>query len=156
MGYTLHSNPDDTSQSDLGYALQSDADHRVMLVTMGGIVTETSAMAAVAAIRQFMATHGPYSGIVDLSGIEKVSVRTDFVWYIAAKPPAIPDGMARIVVAPRPDVYGLSRMFQILRDNRGAYQEVVHTLKQAFDILGLESPHFRPVVLSASPDKIAA
>ena len=140
----------------MDYTLQSDPDHRVMLVTLGQIVTETSALAALAAIEQFMATHGPHSGIVDLSAIEKVCVRTDFVWYIAAKPSAIPDGMARILVAPRPDVYGLSRMFQILRDNRGAYQEVVRTLKEAFELLGLESPHFRPVILSDSPGKIAA
>jgi len=140
----------------MDYTLQSDPDHRVMLITMGEIVTEASALAARDAIEQFMATYGPHSGIADLSGIEKVYVKADFVWYLAAKPPAIPDGMSRIVVAPRPDIYGLSRMFQTLRDNRGAYQEVVHTLKEAFDLLGLESPHFRPVVLVPDPGKIAA
>ena len=57
----------------------------------------------------------------------------------------IPVGMSRIAVAPRLDIYGMSRMFQVLREGRGAYLEVVHTLKEAFDLLGLQSPHFSPV-----------
>ena len=127
-----------------------------MLITMGRIVTEASVLAARDAVERFMATYGPHSGIADLSGIEKVYVKADFVWFLAAKPPAIPEGMLRILVAPRLDIYGLSRMFQTLRENRGAYQEVVHTLKEAFELLGLESPHFRPVVLAPGPSKIAA
>jgi hypothetical protein len=138
------------------YALECDPDHRLVLITMGRIVTERSALAALAAVEQFMVTHGPHSVIADLSAIEKLCVRADFVWYIAARSPAIPDGMARIVAASRPDVYGLSRMFQTLRDNRGAYQDVVRTLEEAFKLLNLESPHFRPVVLSGSRGKIAA
>jgi hypothetical protein len=38
-------------------------------------------------------------------------------------------------------------MFQLLRDSRGSYLEVVHTLKEAFELLGMESPHFRTVAL---------
>jgi hypothetical protein len=55
--------------------------------------------------------------------------------------------MSRIAVAPRTDIYGVSRMFQLLRDSRGSYLEVVHTLKEAFELLGMESPHFRTVAL---------
>jgi len=126
-----------------------------MLVTWGEIVTETSALAARAAVQQFMAIQGPHSAIADLSRVEKVRITANFVWFVAAKPPAVPRGMPLILVAPRPDVYGLSRMFQTLRDNMGVYQEVVRTLKEAFDLLGLESPHFGPVDL-AGPGKIAA
>ena len=61
----------------------------------------------------------------------------------------IPDGMARVAVASRDEVYGVSRMFQILRENRGAYLEVVHTLKEAFELLGLQSPRFRNVASAA-------
>jgi hypothetical protein len=39
----------------------------------------------------------------------------------------------------------MSRMFQILRDNRGGYLDVVHTLQEAFELLGLESPQFRTI-----------
>jgi hypothetical protein len=126
-----------------------------MLITLGKIATETSVLAARDAVEQFMAAHGPHSGIADLSGVEKVYVKADFVWFLAAKPSAIPHGMSLVVVAPRLDVYGLSRMFQTLRDNRGIHQVVVRTLKEAFELLGLETPHFKPVDF-AGPGKIAA
>jgi hypothetical protein len=137
------------------YTLQVDPDHRVLLVTLGSVVTEASVLAAYTAVEEFMSTHGPLSGITDLSGVEKLNVRADFIWFLVKKPPAIPEGMWRIAVAPRPDIYGISRMFQILRDNQGAYVEVVHTLKEAFTLLDLESPHFTPVDLVTDPSKIA-
>jgi hypothetical protein len=140
----------------MDYTLQVDPDHRVLLVTLGKVVTEASVLAAYTAVEQFMALHGPHSGITDLSGVEKFHVKADFVWFLATKPPAVPGKMSRIVVAPRLDVYGLSRMFQTLRDNQGVCLEVVHTLMEAFELLGLELPHFTPVDLVVNPGKIAA
>ena len=44
----------------------------------------------------------------------------------------IPDGMARVVVASRPAIYGVSRMFQIIRDNQSSSLEIVrHTRRGA-------------------------
>jgi len=131
----------------MDYTLRADSEHRVLLVMLAGIVTEASALAAYRAVERFIATQGPHSGITDLSGVERFDVSTDFVWRLAAEPPMIPNGMSRIVVAPRPGVYGLSRMFQILRDNRDSYLEVVRTLNEAFQLLGLASPQFTTVDL---------
>ena len=131
----------------MDFSLQSDSEHRVLLVTLGKIVTEASALAAYAAVEQFIVAEGPHSGITDLSGVEKLNVSSDFIRCLAAKAPMIPDGMSRILVAPRTDLYGVSRMFQLLRDSRGSYLEVVRTLKEAFELLGIKSPHFRTVAL---------
>jgi hypothetical protein len=46
-------------------------------------------------------------------------------------------------------------MFQLLRDSRGSYLEVVHTLKEAFELLGLESPHFSTIVWPQVPAAIS-
>jgi len=129
------------------YTLQAEPEHRVVLVTLGKIITEAVALAAYSAVERFIATQGPHAGITDLSGVEKLDVSADFVWRLAAKPPMIPDGMQRIVVAPRTDIYGVSRRFQIMRDNRDNYLDVVHTLSEAFQLLGLTSPQFRTVAL---------
>lgn len=127
------------------YTLQADPEHRVVLVTMGKVVTEESALAAYTAVEQFIAAQGPHSGITDLSEVEKLRVSADFVWCLAAKAPMIPDGMSRVAVAPRRDIFGMTRMFQILRDNRGSSLDIVHTLQEAFERLGLESPQFRRI-----------
>ena len=127
------------------YTLQADPEHRVVLVTLGKVVTEESALAAYTAVEQFIATQGPQSGITDLSEVKKLRVSADFIWFLAAKAPMIPDGMSRVAVAPRTDIFGMSRMFQILRDNRGSCLDVVRTLQEAFERLGLESPQFRTI-----------
>jgi len=129
------------------FTLQSDSEHRVLLITLGKIVTEASALATYTAVEQFIAAEGPHSGITDLSGVEKLNVSSDFIRFLAAKPPMIPDGMSRIAVAPRTDIYAVSRMFQLLRDSRGRSLEVLRTLKEAFELLGMESPHFKTVAL---------
>ena len=129
----------------MDYTLQADPEHRVVLVTLGSVVTEESGLAAYRAVEQFIAANGPHSGITDLSGVKKLRVSTNFVWRLAERPPMIPDGMERVVVAPQPAIYGVSRMFQIIRDNRNRYLQVVHTLDEAFKILGLESPLFRMI-----------
>jgi hypothetical protein len=113
-----------------------------VLVTLGKVVTEKSALAAYSAVERFIAAHGPHSGITDLSGVEELGVSADFVWKLAAKPPMIPDGMVRIAVAPRPGLYGMGRMFQMLRENRNSSLEVVRSLQEAFNLLGLSDPHF--------------
>jgi hypothetical protein len=89
----------------MDYTLQVDPNHRVVLLTLGTIVTEASALAAYTAIEQFMSAHGPHSGITDLSGVEKFHVRADFVWFLVTKPPAIPEGMSRIAVAPLKTIF---------------------------------------------------
>jgi hypothetical protein len=127
------------------YSLQADPEHRVVLVTLGRVVTEESALAAYTAVEQFIAAQGPHSGITDLSDVEKLRVSADFVWRLAAKAPMIPDGMSRIAVAPRPHIYGMSRMFQITARQQGRLPDVVHTLQEAFELLGLESPQFRTI-----------
>ena len=136
----------------MDFSLQSDPEHRVLLVTLGKIVTEASALAAYTAVTQFIAAEGPHSGITDLSGVEKLNVSLGFVRFLAAKPPMIPDGLSRIAVAPRADLYGVSRMFQLLRNSKGSYLEVVHTLKEAFALLGMESPHFRTVTFATGAE----
>jgi hypothetical protein len=67
----------------------------------------------------------------------------------------IPVGMGRVVVAPRPAIYGMSRMFQIIRANRNGYLEIVHSVKEAFNVLRLESPRFR-MIDSDQPRRLVA
>jgi len=129
----------------MDYFLQSDLDNRVILVTLGRVVTEESFLAAYEAVGRFIAANGPHAGITDLSGVEKFQISAKFVWQLAHCAPAIPDGMARVVVAPRPAIYGMSRMFQILRDNQSRNLEIVRTVDEALKFVGLESAQFKTI-----------
>jgi len=129
----------------VGCTLRFDRKHQVLLITYGTVATPASALAAYAAVERFVTTEGPCSVLADLSSIEKVEVPGDFVRSLAWMPLVIPSGKQRIVVAPRAEVYGLSRMFQLYRDAMSSDIQVVHTLEEAHILLGLESPDFETV-----------
>ena len=84
----------------VGSTLRFDRKHQVLLITFGKVATQASALATYAAVERFVAAEGPCSVIADLSTIEKVEVKGDFVRSIAWMPPAIPSGNPRVIVAP--------------------------------------------------------
>ena len=120
------------------FILNFDHGHKLLLITMGQVVTEASALAATAAVRTFAAAEDLCFGIADLSAVERIEVSTNFVKYLAARPPAMPAGKTVILVAPRDETYGMSRMFQILRDGLGGQLHVVHNMVEAYELLGIK------------------
>jgi len=128
-----------------GHTLQLDLKHEVWLITLRGVVTEVSALEACAAVERLIAAKGPWAGIADLSAIEKADISGESVRFLAARRPVAPTGRLCILVAPQDVIYGLSRMFQILRDQIGSDLQIAHTLEEAFALLGLESPDFEAV-----------
>ena len=121
------------------FILNFDHEHKLLLITMGEVVTEASALAATAAVRTFAAAEDLRFGIADLSAVERIEVSTNCIKYLAARPPAIPAGKTVILVAPRDETYGMSRMFQILRDGLGGRLHVVHSMVEVYELLGIES-----------------
>src|SRR4029077_13476547 len=97
----------------VGCTLRFERKHQVLLITYGTVATPASALAAYSAVERFVTAEGPCSVLADLSSIE---VAGDFVRSLAWMPLVIPSGKQRIVVAPRAEVNGLSRMFQLYRD----------------------------------------
>jgi hypothetical protein len=104
-------------------------------------------LAAYDAAEQFVAAEGPCRGIVDFSAVENAEIPAESIQSISKRPPAFPPGMKRVFVAFRPLPYGLSRMYQILRGDLEGDLDVVHTLAEAYALLGLESATFKPIVI---------
>ena len=134
----------------MNFTLQFDFNHRVLLVTLGKVLTKEIALEVITARVRFINEQGPCSGIFDFSAVEGSELDAESIRSLAftvAAIPSLPTGKLRIFVAPRPDLYGLSRMFQILRDEMGIKIHVVHSLGEAFGMLGLKSSDFLDVTL---------
>ena len=114
------------------FTLEYDRGRNVVLITLGRFVTQASAMAACAAVRAFIAAQDVGATIADLSMIEEIDVPPNFVWFLAERTPAVPANKPCVLVAPRDATYGMSRMFQMLRDGMGEHCEVVRTLDEAY------------------------
>jgi hypothetical protein len=68
-------------------------------------------------------------------------------------PRAITAGNRLALVAPKPVIYGLSRMFHLLRNETEEYA-VVRTLEEAYALLTLMKPDFR--IVDARPQSASA
>lgn len=85
---------------------------------------------------------GPYAAIYDLSGVRSTTLPTDMVRKYARRTPAIPEGRTHVVVGTEPSIYGLARLFQICRELIGSKFEVVHTMEEAYEIIGVRPDGF--------------
>jgi len=60
----------------------------------------------------------------------------------ARRKPSIPTGRPRVVVGKWPVIYGLARIFQMCGESIGGEFQVVHTLEEAYRIIGERSEDF--------------
>ncbi len=127
----------------MSFALQYDKRQKLLVVQVGPDATDAVVMDVYAAIERFCATDGvPSSLIVDFTPVERSDISSEFVRRLAGRKPVLPPGRARAYVAPRPEIYGLARMLQILRDGRDPDINVVHTLQEAYTLLRIDPPEF--------------
>jgi hypothetical protein len=78
----------------------------------------------------------------DYSGLTSVELTATAIKVLADQTPPIPLDCVQVNVAPEPVMYGLARMFQILACEIRPNFRVVHTMKEALDMVGIPSPHF--------------
>jgi hypothetical protein len=126
------------------YTLQFDPEYRVLLITLGEIVTAPTAHAAYAAVERFSNAMGGCAIIADLSAIQLVEISGSTVRSLAWMPHHRDRSNLLIIVAPQPVIYGLSRMFQMWRDEQAGYQ-VVSTLDEAYALVSVRAPRFQAV-----------
>ncbi len=116
-----------------------------MLITFGRVITKAAVLAIHVDVEHLIAAHGPCSSIIDLSISVKSELSPQFIRSLAAVSPARPSETRTILVAPTPETYGLSRMFQLLREGTGDTLRIVYALEEAYEFLGIHSPEFQAV-----------
>ena len=129
----------------MGFVLEYDARNNVLRGTLEGVVTDDILRDAYAAAAQCAANCGPCRGLWDMSAVTNFEVSSDVIRELAKDAPIIPAGHMRILVATTDHQYGMMRMLQMLGETTRPDLQVVRTLDEAYRLLRLESPEFRPV-----------
>ena len=142
------------------YVIDLDPTHLVLRVTVTGTVTDPATRELYASVGDVAAAGGPYAAIFDLSevtgnqlSIETVLLSIETVLDLVRKRPAVPGGRPRVVVAPRPEDYGLFRMFEVLRDEMGRKLHLVISMDEAYAMLGVSPEDFYQRLF---PEQLAA
>jgi hypothetical protein len=126
------------------FSLLYDRGNGVLLVRFGRVLTRTGHEALVAAAQRFVDKFGDRPAIADFSAVEDVGVDMQF-WRELGRRPRVIQGAQRVLVAPQDQVFGLIRMYGILQADSGDEPLIVRTLPEAYALLGVGQPDFRPI-----------
>jgi hypothetical protein len=126
----------------LDYQIKFDLKHRIILLSFQNDLTESVYLAGFAAAVSFTRGHDVEGAIMDFSDILEFSLSSRFVRRLADVPAML--SKPRVTIAPQKVVFGMVRMFQMLREaSSSSYPAVVTTMEDALKYLGVESPEFQ-------------
>lgn len=129
----------------MSFVTDFDDRNRLLRIAIEGVLTDALLLDAYAVLEAQAASHAPCRGLFDVSRVTKFEVSSQTVRELAHRPPAIPQGNMRIVVAPLDSLYGMVRMFQMLGELTRPDLHVVRTIDEAYRLLQVESAEFRPI-----------
>jgi hypothetical protein len=129
----------------MAFVMDFDARNQVLRITVEGRLTDAVLADGYETVARYVASHPPCRGIADVSGLTEFEVSSNAIRQLAETAPAFPTAYMRVFVAPKAHVYGMIRMFQILGGNTRPNLHVVRTMDEAYRLLQVESPEFRPV-----------
>jgi hypothetical protein len=121
----------------MGYVVDLDPTHRVIRLTVtAAIVTPELARDFRIRFERVAFSGSPFAVIFDASRVTSWTEPAVAIRDAAFRDPAVPGGRTHVIVARDPSVFGLARMFQICRDFFGEQYQVVHSLGEAYEIVG--------------------
>jgi len=135
------------------YVIDLDPTHQVLRTTVTGTLADPAIREMYASLSHFAAAGGPYAGILDMYGVTGNQLSLETIRDLAKQPPAVPGGRPRVIVAPRPEDYGLLHMFELLRGKMGGQHHLVLSVDEAYAMLGVCSEDFSRRLF---PEQLAA
>jgi len=130
----------------MGFRFEFEPVHKILLARFEGRLTDKSLGEFYREGLKHWAATDARAAISDYTSAEW-AVSAEFIRELASQEPAVtePNQRRRIVVAPSTVGFGLARMFQIVGERKRPLLQVVRTMEEAFEALGIESPHFEPL-----------
>jgi hypothetical protein len=127
----------------MDYEIDLDPTHSVIRLT---VTVETMTMELAEEIYRHLSeatsTGGPYAAIYDLSATKQTSMPTVQVRGFARRKPSIPMGRPHVIVGTEPVIFGLGRVFQMCSEEIGVEFQVVHSVDEAYEIVGVHPDDF--------------
>jgi len=132
----------------MGAFLSIDETRQVLFERFEGVITDEVLLARYLQALEWNAIHQYHVGITDFTPIAGMEVTAKAVRRIASYPPIIPNDDRRkvVVVAPQDEAFGMVRMFGMLGSATRDRVDVVRTMAEAYQVVGVESLELRPVV----------
>jgi hypothetical protein len=130
----------------MGLRFEFDPVNKILLGRVDGRLTDELLSEAYELARKVAAATDASAGIWDTTAVTEFALTSEFVRSLASREPIIADPKRpRIIVASKPHVFGLFRMFQLTGERTRPLLTIVHTLDEALAALGVEGLDFEPL-----------
>ena len=126
-------------------SFEFDPINQVVCWRLAGDITEALFAESLALVKNILSDTQPKKGVIDLSAVTSFQVSAETIKRLAFSEPIFASELPRVVVAPSDHLYGLARMFASLTEHLRTEVHVVRTLDEAYELLGIRSPEFRPL-----------
>ena len=126
------------------FFFEYDSRNRVLAVRFRATVTDDVLAQFLQDVRAYVARYEIRSAIVDFSDADAFALTPAAIHRLARQPEAVADPTPRVVVAPRPIMFGVARLFKAESEGRDALH-IVRSMAEAYRFLDLRDPHFEPV-----------
>jgi len=129
----------------MGASLSIDESKRILLIRFEGVITDKVLLDGYRRMRLWYAANGFCGNISDFSGVSSFEVTGAAVRGLASNTPLVPGNFVRIINAPQDEVYGMSRMFEMMGSERGNRVDIVRNIEDAYGLAGIEGTEFRTI-----------
>ena len=131
------------------YRFDLDRANRILRLSYIGKISDELIKKAYKATPGAVQQTDPRGMIIDLSDVTEFNVSTQTIHELADFKPTVKDpSVPRIIVAPTPYLFGMSRMFQILGGQTRPMLQVMNSADAAYQELGVKTPQFEPLLES--------
>jgi len=128
------------------YLFEFDSAHRVLRCTMTEPVTDEGLCEYYKAAANHVQRTDPAASILNLTQVSSIEVSSVTIQNLAGSPPS-PQcaSLPQFIVAPSDYGYGMARMFQLWGGRVRPGLQVVRSIAEAYEAIGLEEPQFEPI-----------
>jgi hypothetical protein len=130
-----------------------DREREILLLIVEGDVRDADIQTIAISLRLGVAEFNPSAGITDFSGVTSFEVSGDCMSWNARNSSPFRNLTPHFIVAPSDHVFGLSRMFQILRGRPALY--VVRSRREALEALDVPTPAFESAALRSRDELLS-
>jgi hypothetical protein len=124
------------------YYFEFDPAHRILLVVLEGDVGDHEMLKINDDIKAHVTDLNSSVGISDFSTVTTFRVATYTMRMAALQPSPYDEQTPRFIVAPRDHLFGLARMYQLIKSRTRANLQVVRSREEVFSALGVQNTKF--------------
>jgi hypothetical protein len=136
----------------MAFHFEFDLTNQILECRFSEVVTEDNLNDFYCLAALFAEALDPLAGLVDFSAVTSFQTNAEFMRKVAGLPPVMPrTERPRVMVAPANHIFGLMRLLGIAGATTRPNFHVVRRVQEAWAMLGVRNPQFRPIIEALEP-----